>query len=81
MFEIKYENGSKVLSNKFQPTPPKKKHPSETSGDETDHPHALSARRASEPADRTVADVKTTISEPIKPVGKLTIGSVSFQFS
>lgn len=74
---------AKVLSSKFQPTPPKRKssRPSETScDDDADHPHSLPARRSSSVvcAEKVVADIKSTISEPIKPGGKKTVGSVSF---
>lgn len=71
----------KVLTSTFQTTQPKRKRPSETScDDETDH-HQLSlpAQRITPPADKSVADVKSTVSEPIRPVSKITVGSVSYQ--
>lgn len=68
----------KVLTNTFQ-TAPKRKRPSETScEDETDYQHSLPAQRITPPADKSIADVKSTVSEPIRPVSKVTVGSVSY---
>lgn len=68
---------SKVLSNKFQ-TPPKRKRASETSADdEYEQQLSLPAQRVSTASDKLQSDMKTTVSEPIQPVRKMTVGSVS----
>lgn len=68
------------MTSTFQATPPKRKHPSETScEEETDrHQISLPARRISTSADKSSADAKSTVSEPIRKVGKVTVGSVSY---
>lgn len=70
----------KVITKSFQ-TPPSNryKRQSETSDDEeTDHlATSLPAQRVMS-SEKTVTDVKSTTSEPIKLASKQTAGSVSF---
>lgn len=65
------------MSNKFQ-SPPKRKRASETSADdEYEQQLSLPAQRVSTGSDKLQSDMKTTVSEPIQPVRKMTVGSVS----
>lgn len=60
--------------------PPKRKRQSETSGDdeELDRPSSLPAQRITSPAGKTALDAKSSLSEPITPVGPIdVVGSVS----
>lgn len=68
------------MTSTFQATPPKRKHSSETSCEEEMDHHQLSlpAQRISISADKTFADAKSTVSEPIRKVSKVTVASVSY---
>lgn len=71
------------MTSTFQTTPPKRKHTLSTCDDEVEHSIPERDDRRSLPIipvqQVSSSDIKSTASEPIHSIRKLTVGSVSYQ--
>lgn len=79
----KTKTNSKVLTKSFQTPPaskPKRQRAASYGDEEDEHAISLPTQRVT-PSEKIATDVKSTISEPIKPARKKTVGSVSYLLS